>query len=436
MTSIVTYTIADSTVAGVFTVTLDGTVATLTSAWAAAIYTSAITGGTAAWTTWTHIPITAATVTGQTFLPSDVGSSATSPATQNPDGSTTSTVSTSGGASATQSSPTETLAPQPNASSGLNTGAIAGIAVATALVGAVIGAAIIFLFLRRRNTKRPQPEYISMYNGQEKDISGIGTTDKLRLHEFLLDAKPDNELGAELRSLGHLIQQHVENNYHLQPFGDAASLIEPLSMLGMGNNTSIPIEQIAMLAADPRTRYHTIQHVIAQVTFPSITMEGISPVSLLPPTVSKFRSLIPPTENHRGSRQAVEVALTRWRQLSAFLLHSNRSDRTPLKPTEDVNTQQAQDLAVTLGRFLRPFVAGNRDDMYEQENHLREVIVECAAFGYVLFSQPSEYHLRFDNGGRQNGIVVCPGLDRVSDEDGRRYPPPAQPIVAPTVEAI
>lgn len=133
---------------------------------------------------------------------------------------------------------------------------------------------------------------------------------------------------------------------------------------------------------------------------------------------------------------AVNTALTRWRQLSAFLLHPERSDRIPLTPPEDISTHKAQQLAVNLDAFLQHFVAGSREDRYEQENHLREVIAECTTFGYRLFSQPSEYRFRFEDGVNPTSIVICPGLDKISDEEGRRYPPPTQPIVAPVVESV
>lgn len=99
-----------------------------------------------------------------------------------------------------------------------------------------------------------------------------------------------------------------------------------------------------------------------------------------------------------------------------------------------MSTQQAQQLATALSRFLQAFVSGGRESRYEQENHLREVIVECASLGYVLFSQPSEFRFRYDGeDGSSNGIVTCPGLDKVSDEEGRRYAKPYT-LVAPVIE--
>ena len=126
--------------------------------------------------------------------------------------------------------------------------------------------------------------------------------------------------------------------------------------------------------------------------------------------------------------------MTKWRQLSAFLLHPNRSDRTPLAPPEEATARQAQQLAWELNRFLEPFVLCDRGLGYEQESHLQQVLTECARFGYVLFSQPSEYRFDYDDQGRLGGFVVCPGLERVSDEEGRRYTTP-QVLAAPVEDA-
>lgn len=126
----------------------------------------------------------------------------------------------------------------------------------------------------------------------------------------------------------------------------------------------------------------------------------------------------------------MSTAMTKWRQLSAFLLHPNRSDRTPLLPSEEGTAQQAQQLAKELNRFLDPFVVRGRELNYEQENHLSQVLAECARFGYLLFSQPAEYRFNYDSHGRRGGVVVCPGLERVADGEGRQYSKP-QVLSAP-----
>ncbi|KAI1409477.1 hypothetical protein F5Y13DRAFT_169920 [Hypoxylon sp. FL1857] len=363
---------------------------------------------------------------------------------------TTSTTSITG--SSTTATSTSITSSQPLASSinaaqsdsspGLSAGATAGIAIGSAVAGLIIGVtAGFFLFRRQKLQGSKARSQVTSYNSLEKPLrsafSSPFPTDKLQLDQFLLDSSSDAEISSEMGSLGQLLQQHVENHYHMQPVSQSVdTLSTALIHLGIDQNSTMSASRLAALAIDPNTRRSAIQHVIARVTFASVTLDGASPLSLLPQPISSFVSLMPVTDGHRESADAVDIALTRWRQLSAFLLHPIRSDRTPLAPSEDVSTHQAEQLAVALNSFLEPFVTGDRQDRYEQENHLREVIVECATFGYLLFSQPCEYRYRFEGGVRPNYIVVFPGLDRISDEEGYRYPSAAQPVVTPMVEMI
>ncbi|KAI1654579.1 hypothetical protein F4813DRAFT_392576 [Daldinia decipiens] len=321
---------------------------------------------------------------------------------------------------------------------GLSSGAVAGIAIACAVAGLMMGIISgIFLFRQRRRQGLGDRSRGGEYDGQEKPLRSHISTDRLQLDQFLLDPTPDAGIRTELRSLSQLLQQHVENNYHNLPVSRNVDILSAeLVRLGVGQSDALLADTLASLALNPRTRCSAIQHIISSVTFASITLDGTSPLSLLPQPVSSFASLIPATERFRGNSDAVDAAFTRWRQLSAFLLHPNRSDRTPLVPSEDVSTRQAQRLAEALNVFLEPFVAGDRDDRYEQENHLRELIVECATFGYLLLSQPSEYRFRFEDGVNPNHIIVFPGVDRISDEDGHRHPSMTQPIVTPVVESL
>ncbi|KAI1773622.1 hypothetical protein F4818DRAFT_96181 [Hypoxylon cercidicola] len=358
--------------------------------------------------------------------------------------STTSTLTRTGessvASSVTRSASATTHAIQSTqaySNSNLSRGATAGIAVGCAIAGLVVGIiAGCFLFRRRRRQGPEIGYHTAQLGSQEKPVQEI-PTDRLELDQFLLDSSPDAEIRTELRSLNHLLQQHVENNYHLRPVSrNADELSQTLLQLGLGQGGTMTTAKLASLSLDPTHRHNAIQHVIAKVVFASIAFNEPSPFSLLPQPVSSFVSMIPAVEGRRGNTEAVNIALTRWRQLSAFLLHSERSDRTPLTPPEEVSTHKAQQLAMSLNAFLEPFVAEGREERYEQENHIREVIAECATFGYHLFSEPSEYRFRFEDGVSPFNIVVCPGLDRISDEEGRRYPPPAQPIVAPVVESI
>ncbi|KAI0455598.1 hypothetical protein F5B21DRAFT_523334 [Xylaria acuta] len=334
------------------------------------------------------------------------------------------------------------LAPGPTShaatkSPGLSNGIVAGVSIATALVGGLLGAILGLHFAKCGKRRKSRREYmVSSDKEKETEISSTAT-DGLQLDQFLLDSTPDTTIANELRTLGHLIQQHAETHYHLQPVQmDSSQLRQPLAHIGIERGSAPAIARLASLALEPRTRINAIRYLIAKAAFESTVIGGNACVSLLPPLVSDLSSIIPPIENHVVSQEATKIAFMRWRQLSAFLLHPDRSQRTPLAPSEDVSTQQAQELTVALNRFLEPFVSRDREERYEQENDLREVIVECAVFGYVLFSQPSEYRFLFESNEGPSTIVVCPGLNKVIDKKGFCYKPPLPRIAGPVVENI
>ncbi|KAI0378678.1 hypothetical protein F5Y04DRAFT_290848 [Hypomontagnella monticulosa] len=377
------------------------------------------------------------TSTVSSITSSSSGSTTNTPSTSNASISASQTTSNRP-SNPTSSPPTTSTPPASPANPSLSNGATAGIAVGCAAIGLILGLIVGFLIFRRRRSRQSKAKYHAVeLDGQEKPLRYPLSADKLQLDQFLLNPTPDAEISTELHSLAQLLQQHVEDHYHTSPvFQDVEALSVALVQLGLDQSGTMPASKLASLTQDPKSRYHAIQHIIARVTFSSVSFDTEPPISLLPKPVSSFVSMIPITENHRGNPEAIKAALTRWRQLSAFLLHPSRSDRTPLIPAEDASTHQAQQLALALNTFLGPFVKGDREDRFEQENHLREVMVECATFGYLIFSQPSEYRFRFEVGARPNYIVTFPGLDRIRDEEGNRYPPSTQPVVAPIVESI
>ncbi|KAI1426945.1 hypothetical protein F5Y12DRAFT_793269 [Xylaria sp. FL1777] len=342
--------------------------------------------------------------------------------------------------STTQPSPSTTseqISHAATKSPSLSNGAVAGISIATALAGGILGVVAGLFLGRRRKRRGPIPEYVTYSDGEKELAASPITTGGLQLDQFLLDSTPDPTLANELRSLNRLVQEHTEMHYHLQPVQlESSELREPLRDLGIERDRAPAIARIASLVLEPRTRLSAIRYVITKAAFESTVIGGSACVSLLPYMAPALSQGFPISNSNGASNEATELAIARWRQLSAFLLHPNRSQRTPLEPSEDMSTQQAQKLTVALVRFLQPFISSDREERYEQENHLREVITECATFGYVIFSQPSEYRFRFESDEGLNKIVVCPGLDKLIDEDGRRYKYPLPQIVAPVLESI
>lgn len=138
-----------------------------------------------------------------------------------------------------------------------------------------------------------------------------------------------------------------------------------------------------------------------------------------------------------ASSKAVSAALTRWRQMSTFLIHPNRSDRSTLVPTEAMVGDKVRKLAAALDRFLAVFVG--RQKSAQQQSHLHDLLMECAKFGYLLLSQPGEFSLRQaaeDQPGQNKGhLVMCPGLVKTGNEQGEAYNP-SRTLLAPAMEQI
>ena len=349
-------------------------------------------------------------------------------------------LSTTNTASSTASGAESTAA----ASSGTNAGLVAGVAIACIVAGLLLGFALAFFWLRRRARKNDNGAGAPAALAAEGKEYGTPSpplpptaADKFQLARFLLDSSPDKDIVSELRSLGTLIQQHVENNYVVGPVQvESRTLAMSLAQLGIDNNGSLSLDAIAQLAQDPNSRHVAIQHVISQVVFTSIDVGAKSRLSMLPAPIAAFLLSIPPRENG-GNQGVASYALNQWRVLSAFLLHPARSQRTPLPPSNAAVAPQAAGLVEALSTFLGYFVARDEGSMFQQQRHLQDVITECTKLGYVLLSQPSEW--RFVHVPTQPTAgpvaVVCAGLAKVTSKDGTPYPTPQQ-VIAPSAVPV
>ncbi|KAK4207045.1 hypothetical protein QBC37DRAFT_456709 [Rhypophila decipiens] len=338
--------------------------------------------------------------------------------------------------------PTETPGSDPGPAQQSNTGPVIGAAIGCLIAGAILGFLIAFFIYKKRSQR--QSHYASRPTVVESKVFELPTFDaphpvavvEDKLSRFLLDASSDKEIAAELRSLGTLVQQHVENNYHLKPVqADPRALAVSLTQLGVTDSGSVSPEMVAKLSLDPRTRQVALQHVISQVLFTSIDVNSRSRLSMLPAPIAAFLQSIPPLESGEKNNES----LNQWRALSAFILHPSRSQRTPLPTSTAAISPQASGLADALDTFLAYFVDEN--NRFQQKSHLQAVITEYAKFGYVLLSQPSEWRL-INNAGTAHhsgphgySAVVCAGLIKVALRDGAPTSSPQQ-VVAPTTVMI
>lgn len=216
----------------------------------------------------------------------------------------TSASSSSSSSSPNHSSTAVSSPSSDNGSSGHSTGALAGAAVGCAIGGILIGLVAAWLLLRRR--RRGQDDIKTVPHDNPRAFATVEkpsptvSDDSTPLNHLLLDATPDREIEAELQALGHLIDQHVEKYYHLEPIADVSILSDHLAPLGDFPHGT---EAIAGVCAKSMSRQTGLRHVISQVVFKSLDIYSHSTFSMLPAPLSTFLDSIP---SHNATGKAVD----------------------------------------------------------------------------------------------------------------------------------
>jgi hypothetical protein len=219
---------------------------------------------------------------------------------------------------------------------GVPAAGVAGAVIGGLIAGLALGVLIAWLLFRRRQRDADR----SQQNGYAAPVVVESKAyqqpppptqaDSLQLNQFLLDATPDEDIVSELRSLGQLIHQHVENNYHLQTSqASLTALAQALVNLGLSSGGSLSPEAIATLALNTQTRHIALQHVISQVVFTSIDFSSRSRLSMLPAPIAAFLQSVPPVEHGSGSAEGAHQMNYDF-QISMLTRPSNISGSLPL----------------------------------------------------------------------------------------------------------
>ncbi|KLO91451.1 uncharacterized protein FFB20_14967 [Fusarium fujikuroi] len=327
---------------------------------------------------------------------------------------------------------------------GLKGGPVAGVAIGCLVAGLALGLIAAFLLFRRRRRGKPANEgfvladqkYTEPKDGTQVIVSS--SRHDAELSQFLLEATPDKDLQAELRSLSELIYQHVENYYRRpQVQADPAEVAQSLTNIGYSPEASgLQADTVAAICLSPKTSQVGLRHVLSHVIFRSLDFNSGSSLSMLPLEVATLTQRSHSAEN--ANNPAITLARSRWRTLSALLLHPNPDERTPLPVSVTEASPMALSLSNELNQFLGVFVTQDTASLQDQMNHLQAVILECTKLGYVVLSQPSDLGFVFSNSAsitKSCRIVVCPGLERLSQNDGTRYRSPKE-IVAPETVSL
>ncbi|QGI63376.1 hypothetical protein CEK26_007327 [Fusarium fujikuroi] len=285
---------------------------------------------------------------------------------------------------------------------GLKGGPVAGVAIGCLVAGLALGLIAAFLLFRRRRRGKPANEgfvladqkYTEPKDGTQVIVSS--SRHDAELSQFLLEATPDKDLQAELRSLSELIYQHVENYYRRpQVQADPAEVAQSLTNIGYSPEASgLQADTVAAICLSPKTSQVGLRHVLSHVIFRSLDFNSGSSLSMLPLEVATLTQRSHSAEN--ANNPAITLARSRWRTLSALLLHPNPDERTPLPVSVTEASPMALSLSNELNQFLGVFVTQDTASLQDQMNHLQAVILECTKLGYVVLSQPSD--LGFDRG--------------------------------------
>ncbi|KAH7153710.1 hypothetical protein DER46DRAFT_510792 [Fusarium sp. MPI-SDFR-AT-0072] len=319
-----------------------------------------------------------------------------------------STIDSGTDASAGQTSPQETVNKGNNQ---IEPGAVAGIAIGCLFAGIFVGICFAWLlqrFTKRRPRHRRAIRIVRAPKNPDTDSPGSmeSSDNKIKVENLILQATPDREVVGMLQRLEVIMEQHIENYYHVKPIDIGVSILaEQLTNLGISQDSSgFEAEAVAKWCLHPSSRRLALQHVVSHVIFNSIDCNSRNGISLLPGPAINFLRSIRSIDKSREDFNVMSVVLTKWRTLSALLLHLNPSERTPLEVSERAVRHQAEELVNELDPFLHCFVTPDQDNLQKQRHHMHSIIVEAAKLGYALFSHTGDWRFIYKDMGTPRAV--------------------------------
>jgi hypothetical protein len=211
---------------------------------------------------------------GSSILSSTSGPSSTS-------GSSTLNGTTS--TSPTSGSTTSTNLSKHHASKPLSHGAVAGISIACAIIGAILALLVAFFLYRKKlkDARAQQTVATPPSNGKTRDLASIQSHDGLLAHAAEIIPQPLSEANIvnEMSQLGTRIKNHATNFYTSRAVNADALDLSALSGLGMDQQG---ISALATMLASTDARERAIRYVIARKVFACIEIPGDPKTSFLP----------------------------------------------------------------------------------------------------------------------------------------------------------
>ncbi|KAJ4398174.1 hypothetical protein N0V91_010401 [Didymella pomorum] len=255
----------------------------------------------------------------------------------------------------------------------------------------------------------------------------------------VLTSLPDQEILEEFSDLYEAIIAHVESFYTTGPIrsGGASQIMIEQASAGV----LLPWPQIVKLLGDSKTRVGVLAMCIGRTMLSRSlllrvgTTNSLGATFLPPELVDCFQSFCigksVPTLDGKEPKPLNLALLSRWKQISATLLHSTYMAEA-FSPFDGrtINIERAiEDLDPLLGTYAANDTARSRS---ERIDDLRDVLRRGARFAFLLFSQPCLWTFDWY---QNREIEACEGQLRPSKvedpegDGGNRFELPLEEIV-------
>ncbi|KAL1606683.1 hypothetical protein SLS60_004090 [Paraconiothyrium brasiliense] len=319
---------------------------------------------------------------------------------------------------------------------GVSPGAVAGIGIATAIVGAAIAFFAAFMLFKRRRpskhghsesstnfiTKGDQPSYVQVSQVGPPPIlaaamptsKSIDLSDLSHSSDFLAGVLPpaadEQTVQNRVTALFGQILKHVDDFYR-----DVHATLTPTMQndLKKFGDASMNLAQELEHSSFPTT---AIKHALVGYVLHIVAPEAENQSTLFPTEVAGLR------QNERSFESPDDQA--------AYILYKRLAAHLHTPPTSSLQSRQsdireaAEHFALTFFPWANPAYADQ-----DKDENLVDAINNALDLSLWLFGQPYLYEWVWEEVGRR-GTVISPGMIRVTDERGRMLDRPSRVVDA------
>ncbi|KAF2017422.1 hypothetical protein BU24DRAFT_490592 [Aaosphaeria arxii CBS 175.79] len=321
---------------------------------------------------------------------------------------------------------------------GVSPGAVAGIAIGTAVIGAAIAFLVAFLLFKKRRARESgngmamakydsNPELVSLSlakgQGDYSQISpapplvaapAVGQRESVQMANMSNSSDPlagilpppadASAVRSSVSSLFEHISRHVDNFYRDVHASITPSMEDDISRFG---NSSTPMVDLLQGTSSPTVAIkHALTGYVLAITSPETDDEETlfpKEIASVPTGAGKDRLLETPD---------LTVPYLLHRRLSSYL-HNSTSQHGSQAATSSSIREAAEHFALTFFPWANP---GCSDQ--ERDEDLVQIIQSSLDTMIWLYGQPFLYDFMWEGVGSR-GIIVSPGLVKLSDGSGR-----------------